>query len=299
MECPDRASSPGAVSDWAGIRYGVDRVMTSCIRSSPTPSVFLRAALRTLGVLLLGAEVAIGMSGPVDRQDEAPDHRDRVAEQLDELSGLLGKSGKNDPGDSRAISLISSLKGEFSSSGPSDRADILRATGRVFLAHRRAKKNGSRDTKLFIEAARALGTMGEDADRLLLERIDSKRHRDDLALQKELILSLGKTRTKRARTSLVKFLKDYRPTFVASAATALGNYTFEPSKIRKVLFEDLLKALLQAQGNAQGQSSTAAAIWNALRGPANATMRSLSGANAASPSAWQRWWNKNKRRDWN
>lgn len=244
------------------------------------------------------AEVAGAPGAVLERPDDPPDHRETIATRLEELSKLIGKSGKNDPADARAIALMRGLAGEFSHSGPADQADILRGTSRVFLARRRAEKDGSRKTLLFIEAARSLGAMGEDADRLLLAQIDSKRHRDDLALQKELILSLGKTRTKRARTNLVKLLKDHRPAFIATSATALGYFTFEPSKVRKTLFEALLKALLQAEGNALGQNSTALAIWKAMRVPTNSSMRTLSGGNASSPADWQRWWNKNKRGDW-
>ncbi|MDP6537954.1 MAG: hypothetical protein QF903_14060 [Planctomycetota bacterium] len=256
-----------------------------------------------LTAVLLAAVPALTASaqataGSSDAGDEPADHREEVATRLEELAKLIGKSGKDDPGDARAIRLVRELTGEYSRSGSSDQADILRGSGRVFLARRRANKDGSRNTRLFLEAAKSLGIIGADADRLLLTQIDSKRHRDDLALQKELILALGKTRTKRARTSLVKLLKDYRPTFIAAAATGLGHFTFEPSKVRKDLFEDLMKALLQAEGNARGQDSTATAIYNAMRGPTNSSMRALSGGNAGSPSAWQRWWNKNKRRDW-
>jgi hypothetical protein len=140
--------------------------------------------------------------------------------------------------------------------------------------------------------------MGADADEPLIKWIGNPRHRDDLALQKELILSLGRTRTKQARRELHELLTDHRPTFIAAAAKAMGNFTFEPSKVRKELFEDLLKALLQAQSNAENSDSTAMDVWRAMRGPTIASMRALSGASVSSPSAWQHWWNKNKRRDW-
>ena len=231
-------------------------------------------------------------------QDEVPDNRDEVKALLDELAELVSRSGREDPGDKKAVSLINRLKREFNRSGKHDKSHIIRGMERMMLARRKAHKDGSVDTALFIEAARALGPMGEEASKPLLKWIDNKRHRDDLALQRELILSLGLTRSKLARKELTKILKDRRPTFLAAAATGLGQFTHESSKIRKEIFENLMKALIQAESNARGQDSTATSIWAAINGPASSSMRKLSGASAGSPEQWQHWWNKNKRRDW-
>jgi HEAT repeat protein len=232
------------------------------------------------------------------QQDSRPDDREAVEALLDRLADYVRKSGREDPGDSAAIKHVDQLGKEFKLSGPKDKKAIIRGLGRVFLAKRRAEKDGSQKTALFILAARGLGGMGTDATDSLLKWIDSTRHKKDLALQRELILSLGRTKSKKARKELADLLKDVRPTFKSAAATGLGMFSHEPSKVRKELFENLLKAVMQAQANAQGQSTTAQEIWSALNGPATSSMRKLSRASEGSPEAWQRWWNKNKRRDW-
>ncbi|HIK59284.1 MAG TPA: HEAT repeat domain-containing protein [Planctomycetes bacterium] len=232
------------------------------------------------------------------RQDGPPDNREAVKGLLDELADYVKKSGRDDPGDSSAIKRINQLCKEFKLSGPKDKKVIIRGLGRVFLAKRRAEKDGSQKTALFIIAARGLGGMGTDASDPLLKWIDSSRHKNDLALQRELILSLGRTKSKKARNELQDLLKDVRPTFKGAAATGLGMFAHEPSKVRKELFEDLLKALMQAKANSLGQNSTAQEIWSAINAPATSSMRKLSGGSGSSPEAWQRWWNKNKRRDW-
>lgn len=232
------------------------------------------------------------------QQDGPPDSRDIVETLLDELANYVRKSGRDDPGDSAAIKRVDQLGKEFKLSGPKDKKAIIRGLERVFLAKRRAEKDGSQKTALFILAARGLGGMGTDATAPLLKWIDSSRHKNDLALQRELILSLGRTKSKKARKELQDLLKDVRPTFKSAAATGLGMFTHEPSKVRKELFEDLLKALMQARANSLGQNTTAQEIWSALNGPSTSSMRKLSRASEGSPEAWQRWWNKNKRRDW-
>ncbi len=230
--------------------------------------------------------------------DDRPDRREAVKALLADLAALVRKSGRADPGDAKAIERIERLGREFQLSGPHDKTSIIRGVERVFLAKRRAKKDGTQSTALFIIAARTLGNMGDEAAPSLIRWIDRTSHRKDLPLQKELILSLGRTKDERGRKHLQKLLKDVRPTFKAASATALGMFTHEPSQIRKELFEDLMKSLLQAEANARGQDSTAQAIYSALKGPATSSMRKLSRATASSPTAWQRWWNKNKRRDW-
>ncbi len=231
-------------------------------------------------------------------QKDRSDNRALVETLLDELADFARKSGRSDPGDSEAIQRVVQLGREFRSSGPRDRQAIIRGLDRVFLAQRRPNKDGSQKTALFILAARGLGGMGTAASKPLIKWIDHGRHKSDLPLQRELILALGRTKSKLAREELRDLLKDVRPTFKSAAATGLGMFSHEPSKVRKQLFEDLMKALLQAQANARSLDTTSQEIWRAVNSPANASMRKLSHTSMASPEAWQRWWNKNKRRDW-
>ncbi|HIF40593.1 MAG TPA: HEAT repeat domain-containing protein [Planctomycetes bacterium] len=264
--------------------------------NAPCAIMFTPTRRTVLLILMVGC-----YASPVSalaRQDGPPDNREAVKGLLDELADYVKKSGRDDPGDSSAIKRINQLCKEFKLSGPKDKKVIIRGLGRVFLAKRRAEKDGSQKTALFIIAARGLGGMGTDASDPLLKWIDSSRHKNDLALQRELILSLGRTKSKKARNELQDLLKDVRPTFKGAAATGLGMFAHEPSKVRKELFEDLLKALMQAKANSLGQNSTAQEIWSAINAPATSSMRKLSGGSGSSPEAWQRWWNKNKRRDW-
>jgi HEAT repeat protein len=253
---------------------------------------------RRIALLALVAACCTAPLGALPAQDERPDNREAVETLLDELADYVRKSGRNDPGDSAAIKRIDRLGSEFKVSGPKDKKAIIRGLERVFLARRRANKDGSQNTAMFILAARGLGGMGTDASDPLIKWIDHARNKKDLALQRELILALGRTKSKQARKELQDLLRDVRPAFKGAAATGLGMFTHEPSKVRKELFEDLMKALLQAQANALGQGSTAQEIWRAVHGSATSSMRKLSRATASSPEAWRRWWNKNKRRDW-
>ncbi|MDA1265255.1 MAG: HEAT repeat domain-containing protein [Planctomycetota bacterium] len=230
--------------------------------------------------------------------DERPDDRPEIETLLETLEDRVGKSARDDPKDREAVQLIESLAGQYESSGDNDRGDIVRGLDRVFLAKRRADRDGKRETGLFIAAAKALGKTGDDGAKRLLRWIGNPKHRQDVALQRELVLALGATRSDDAVKPLADLLGEDVPQIVGAAAAALGNFDGKDQKVRKSLFEDLLKKMESYRENARGNDSTAQALWGALRGPGNQSLGKLSGARQNDPESWRRWWNKNKRLDW-
>ena len=230
--------------------------------------------------------------------DDRPDDRPEIALLLDDLSSRVKKSNRDDPRENDAVKVISSLAEQWKRSGDGDRDDIVRGLDRVFLAKRRASKDGSRTTGIFIAAARALGNTGDDGAKKLLRWIGNKKHQDDVDLQRELVLALGRTRSDRAVDALEDLLKEDIPEVLGAAATAIGELATKDLKVRKRLFESLLKSMESNQENARSQDSTAQALWGALRSPGQKTLSSLSGASQSGVESWRRWWNKNKRGSW-
>jgi len=112
------------------------------------------------------------------------------------------------------------------------------------------------------------------------------------------VLALGETRSDLAIKPLSKLLGEDAPPVLSAAATALGQFRAKDQKVRKMLFEDLLKTLESARENARGNDSTAGALWGAVRGPGLSSLAKLSGARAGDVESWRRWWNKNKRKSW-
>ena len=85
-----------------------------------------------------------------------------------------------------------------------------------------------------------------------------------------------------------------------SGLSALGEFAHLDHKNRKAIFEDLLKLLMSAQADYQSDpdGTSSAERWRRVPGPCQRSMKKLSGANEGSPNKWQRWWNKNKNRNW-
>jgi len=243
-----------------------------------------------LGLLLVAPSLA--------DDDERPDDRPEIAALLENLATRVGLSGRDDPGDREAVAVIETLAGQWRRSGEHDRKAIVRGLGRVFLAKRRAERDGTRKSGLYEAAAKALGKTEDEGAKKLKRWIGNPKHKRDVPLQRELILALGKTRADGAIDTLEDLLSEDEPRLLSAAATALGNFDGAKSKVRKDLFESLLKTMESARENARGGGSTGSALWDALRGPGQGTLARLSGVRQNDPESWRRWWNKNKRSDW-
>jgi len=229
-------------------------------------------------------------------QQELPDKRPEVKELLDALGDHAGARGEQD---TEAVAVIDKLLQEFPQSGPKDRASIVDGLGKCFGERRQELEGGIKDNKLFIAAAAALGEMGTDATKVLEKWIGDKRHRDDVALQQRLIRSLGKTKDLKAVKTLLGLLDDKENVVVGCAAEALGEFAGAPQKDRKKIFNELLKilstnrALIRDPNDIQARER-----YDVIAAPIITTLQGLSGHEERDPEEWQRWWNKNKKEDW-
>lgn len=230
-------------------------------------------------------------------QDEVEDKREEIKELVDKLKGHIGKRGDQD---TEAIGVIDQLNQEFPESGPKDRAAIIKQLGKCFDVKRQPLSPGVANNRLFLATAICLGEMGPEASKTLLKYVGHKKHRKDITLQRALILSVGKTKDKSAVKSILGLLNDKDNTIIASAAESLANYSEIELKTRKDIFNDLLKILTTAKAVKDGDLNDifAREKFDAIAGPITTTLQELSGHDARKPEAWQRWWNKNKKKDW-
>ena len=176
----------------------------------------------------------------------------------------------------------------------------MKGIHRAMKVKRRTAKDGTRQRELFLEGAKVLAEMGPESVDPLIRLIDDRNHADDYQVRCAFISSLGKTRDEKAVRRLLDLLDEFQARLQASAATALGNYTNLDQKARKRIFEDLLKLLCGTSAAMQDEqnSSTLRDRWGRISGPCQSSMRKLSGAKEHSPEKWRRWWNKNKRKNW-
>lgn len=263
-------------------------------------SLFLRALALVVATptLLLATPPTPSAPPVVQEEDEVPDKRPEVKELIDELKAHLKKKGKEDE---QAITVMDSLTQEFERSGPKDRGYIVDALEGAF-GQKRPKEiaEGVPDSRIYDAAAVALGGMAPESVKPLIKLIDNKNIKKLLNTRARVIQSLGKTKSLDGVKTLRDLLKDKDVEIIAAAAQALGYFDEAPLDERKDAFEDLLKALMSAKGNMDSdpQDLIARERYYAIAASIITTLGELTGHDERVPEEWQRWWNKNKKKDW-
>jgi hypothetical protein len=226
-----------------------------------------------------------------------PDNRPVVKELCAQLDGHASKRGKED---SEAVSVIDKLLQEFPNCGPKDRAAVVKQLDKCFTEKRQEDENGVRENKLFLAAATALGEMAPESVPVFLKWTSDKAHRKDFALQRILILKLGKSKAEAGRVPLMDLLQDESPKIQAAAAEALGEYAEIDLKLRKSTFEALLKMLMSVKGQVDTNANDLIAKerYDTIAAPIVSSLNKLSKHEEHDPNAWQKWWNNNKKADW-
>lgn len=232
-----------------------------------------------------------------DDGDEIVDKRPEIAELLDAFKGHIGKRGDQD---SEAVGVIDQLLQEWAECGPKDRGSIVKGLGKAFDQKRQELDDGLPDNKLYLACATALGEMGKDATKELQKWIGNKKHRKNIALQRRLILSLGKTKDTDGVKDLLDLLNDKDNAIIAASCQALAEFEEAELKVRKEIFNDLLKLLTttKALKDSDINDIVSRDRYDAIAAPITTTLQQLSGHDARKPEDWQRWWNKNKKKDW-
>lgn len=234
----------------------------------------------------------------LQEEDEKPDKRPEVEELIEKLGDHLKGKGKEDE---EAIAVMDTLTQEFERSGPDDREDIVEALVDAFDEKRpKELEEGIPDTRIYDASAVALGTMAPESVDPLIDLVDHKNLKKLLATRARVIQSLGKTRHVDGVKPLRDLLKDKDVEIVAAAAQALGNYDEAPQEVRKEAFEDLLKTVMSAKGNMDSDPNDLIARerYQAIAASVITSLGALSGHDERVPEEWQRWWNKNKKENW-
>jgi hypothetical protein len=247
--------------------------------------------------LVLSAPLA-----PARAASERVETRPVVAGLVEDLAQELARKAVDE---AHAKALIERLAAEFAVSGTRDRAPIVRVLERCLAA----KEQGKPDGELVCHAARALAGMAPESLPVLERALENKALLKEPEIGRTLVLALGKTRDKAAVKALLGMLDSPDGALVAAAGEALGEYEGAALATRKQLFEEVLKALMQAkdQRDAQTQQTlapnaphddTAAKRYDAIQAAFGTTLQRLSKQDARGADLWLRWWNKNKRANW-
>lgn len=243
------------------------------------------------------ATAAVTSVTTTSQDEEIKDKRPEIKEKLELLKDHIGERGEQDQ---EAVSVIDGLLQEFPKCGPKDRGAIVKGLSKCFDQKRQDLSEGIPNNQLYLAAATALGEMGEDATDTITKWVGNKKHRKNIALQRVLVLSLGKTKDTDAIKDLLDLLNDKDNVIIAAAAEACGEFAAADQKHRKEIFNDLLKILVTTKALKDSDMNDIASRdrWDVISGPINTTLQVLTGEEESNPENWQRWWNKNKKADW-
>jgi len=252
-----------------------------------------QAAALVLLPLVLPRTIVVQDPPPAPAADKRPE----VATLLDKLKEHANKGGKEDKD---AVAVIDQLNQEFPKSGPKDKQLIVKGLSKCFEQRRLEKEGQPPDNQLYLAAAVALGQMGPDSTDALISWIGQKDLRKDIAVQNRLLLSLGKTKDKKAIKELVQNLDNKTSSLISAAAEALGNFSDVDLDTRKSVFDSLLKVLMSAKGAKDTNLTDTAARdkYDVIAAPIITSLGKLSKHDERDPDKWQNWWNKNKKADW-
>jgi hypothetical protein len=105
--------------------------------------------------------------------------------------------------------------------------------------------------------------------------------------------------------ALVGCFHDVEDRVIAAAAEAAAAYRHAGEAVRKELFKEVLEVYVptwnlknSVDPERKVEKARAERKWAVVSGSMEKALQLLSNANEPTPPAWQRWWNKNKKKRW-
>ena len=224
--------------------------------------------------------------------------------EVDKLLDQLKEAVKDRKASQDALgsSALTSLIGKFDKLNAKQQREVVKDTAFVFKAPRKPDQ-----AVLFLAAAEALSRFGDSGAEALKKQADNRKFKGKewRQLRKELIRLLGRPAVEKHAKFLIEIAtRDPDDLARAAAGEALGSYSKYDQKLRKEIVDKLVKEL-SAKFNKKnsgkiGDTSAqdAAETYTAIQGPWMNTLTKLTGQRQKDPMLWLRWWNNNKRKNW-
>ena len=265
-----------------------------------SPILRLLAPALLLVSLPLAAPAALLVAGPVPAslvdEDEVPDKRDEIKDLIKTFEGHTKKKGKED---TEAVAVMDRMLQEFEESGPKDRESLVKALEKTFKLKRKDLEDDVKDNRVAFAAAVCLGKMApESVD--ALAKAAKKGFKDDDALFRRVLISLGQTEHEDAVDPLMDLIDHKLPLIQGAAIESLGNFREQPQKMRKEAVNQILKVILPIKSTVDSDSEDTIARerYDVIGPPAITTLQNLTDEKIRNFVEWQQWWNKNKNKDW-
>jgi HEAT repeat protein len=176
------------------------------------------------------------------------------------------------------------LGDKFAGAKPEQQKTILKLHDRVL---------GHPDQEIKDAALEAIAKTDARAVPTVIKEMDKKTTEDNVAHFANCIKTLGRLKDPKAgKDRLLKLLKHKSIDVASTAVEALANYKDASMEAKKEIVEDILKmygSFTSAANNPR--DSTAQSKLKRFQGPADESLRGLTGQQIQGHPAWLKWWN--------
>jgi hypothetical protein len=271
------------------------------------PLVAFLAVLLAALVVPFAGERGFGQSAeaaalPLQKKEKKKEPKDnpKVEELLDQLHDAIKDRKKSKDGE--AIAAMTELTVLFDKINKKQQRKVLKGINEVFRAPRDPSQ-----AEIYLAAAEGLSRFGDDGAQLLLKQTDNRKFKGQewSALRVQLIKLLGRQAVEKHAKPLIEYATREPIDLVrAAAGEALGSFAKYEQKTRKEIVDKLVKEMNSKfnSSNSGDLNDTnrqdAQETFNAIAGPWMASLTKLTGQRLKDPLGWLKWWNNNKRKNW-
>ncbi len=149
------------------------------------------------------------------------------------------------------------------------------------------------------------GIGSREATRDLLRLLENSDLRKDAAIRIGVCRALEGSADPAGVEALTDLMRDKEDRVIAAAADAAAAHRHSPEAIRKELFKEVLEVYVPTWNlknavdpDLKVEKARAERKWEIVATSMERALQLLSNVNQQDPPAWQRWWNKNKKKRW-
>lgn len=206
--------------------------------------------------------------------------------------------------DAEGVQILDKLSGLYPKLNDKQQKAVAKAVTSVFKARREPDQ-----VTLLLAAGESLSRFGADGADALVTVVDYRRwknKREWQTFRAQIVRLIGRPAEKKYAKKLLDIaLKDNSDQARAKAGEALGDYAKYDQKTRKPIVEKLVKHLEQVWGLSRANldpNDPNRKRWGDLYGviqdPWMRTLKKHTGQSLKEVLDWTKWWNKNKRKNW-
>lgn len=165
-----------------------------------------------------------------------------------------------------------------------------------------SKTTGVRDKNVVAHTMKKVVALGEDSIKLVLPTLNRElgQKAPDESVYEAALATLAAihSENKLVTKTLTKLLQDKESEIVGLAARTLAGYADASGKVRKELFEEVLKSTEGVYSGAQSQNQTLERKWNVIGDDVVDALSKLSHVKLSDPAQARKWFNDNKKKNW-